>query len=328
MVKPQSPSILARAALVAVALVALSRPLQAAEPVYFDVARGSHPHDVAAAPSPGGPVYYTAQTSGKLGILDPKSGKVEEIALGKNSAPHGVVVGPDGAPWITDGGQNAIVRVDPATRAVRVWPLPADVDYANLNTLTFDGKGRVWFTGQGGYYGRLVPATGDMKVWKAPGGRGPYGITTTPRGDVYYASLAGNHIARIDTESGVATVIEPPTPRQGARRVWSDSRGRIWVSYWNTGQVGMYDPAANTWREWTLPGASPRTYSVWVDDSDKVWLTEWRSNAIVRFDHVTEKFESFPSNRSGADVRQMLGRSGEAWGAESGTERIVMIPAR
>ena len=310
------------------AFLALAFPASAAEPVYFDVARGSHPHDVAAAPAPGGPVYYTAQTTGKLGILDPKSGKYEEIPLGRNSAPHGVIVGPDGAPWVTDGGQNAIVRVDPATRAVRVWPLPADVDYANLNTLTFDAKGRVWFTGQSGYYGRLVPATGDMKVWKAPRGSGPYGIATTPKGDVYYASLANNHIARIDTETGVATVIEPPTPRQGARRVWSDSRGRIWVSYWHTGQVGMYDPAANAWKEWKLPGNSPRAYSVWVDAADKVWLTEWTANAIVRFDPVTEKFEVFPSNRSNAAVRQMLGRADEAWGAESGTERLVMVPAK
>ena len=68
---------------------------------------------------PGGPVYYTAQRTGKLGILDPKTGKVEEIPLGPRSAPHGVIVGPDGAPWITDGGQNAIVRVDPKTRAVQ-----------------------------------------------------------------------------------------------------------------------------------------------------------------------------------------------------------------
>jgi virginiamycin B lyase len=310
------------------AALAFSSALHAVEPVYFNVSRGSHPHDVAATPAQGGPVYYTAQRSGKLGILDPKSGKYEEIPLGRNSAPHGVIIGPDGAPWITDGGQNAIVRVDPATRAVRVWPLPADVDYANLNTLTFDAKGQVWFTGQSGYYGRLVPATGDMKVWKAPRGSGPYGITTTPRGDVYYASLANNHIARIDTESGEATVIEPPTPRQGARRVWSDSRGRIWVSYWNTGQVGMYDPATKAWREWKLPGDSPRAYSVWVDAADKVWLTDFSSNSIVRFDPVTEKFESYASNKSGASVRQMLGRQGEAWGAESGNERLVMIPAK
>src|SRR6266481_3892246 len=201
--------------LLAIAAAAASMSCAAA-PAYFDVSRGAHPHDVAAAPGTGAPVYYTAQTTGKLGILDPKTGKFEEIALGPRSAPHGVVVGPDGAPWITDGGQNAIVRVDPKTRAVKVWPLPADTGSVNLNTLTFDKKGRVWFTGQSGYYGRLEPGTGVVTVWKAPRGSGPYGITTTPGGDVYYASLAGNHIAQINTETGDATVIEPPTKGQGA----------------------------------------------------------------------------------------------------------------
>ena len=308
------------------AAAALCVPALAA-PAYFDVARGGHPHDVAAAPGAGAPVYYTAQMTGKLGILDPGTGKFNEIPLGAGSAPHGVVVGPDGAPWITDGGQNAIVRVDPKTHAVKVWPLPSDAARANLNTLTFDKKGRVWFTGQRGYYGRFDPATSEMKVWNAPGGSGPYGITTTPSGDVYYASLAGNHIARIDVESGNATVIEPPTKGQGARRVWSDSRGRIWVSYWNTGQVGMYDPAGKSWREWKLPG-NAHAYAVWVDDQDKVWLTDWSTNAIVKFDPTTEKFESFESDRRGAGVRQMLGRSGEVWGAESGNDRLVMVPAR
>lgn len=285
-------------------------------------------HDVWADPAPDGPVWFSGQSSGHAGRLDPKTGKVDLIPLGRGSAPHGVILDADGAAWFTDGGQNAIVRVDPGTRAVRVWPLPNGVAYANLNTLAFDRKGRVWFTGQSGYYGRLVPETDDIKVWKAPGGSGPYGITATPGGDIYYASLAGSHIARIDTESGEATVIEPPTKGQGARRVWSDSRGRVWVSYWNTGQVGMYDPAARAWREWKLPGERPRAYSVWVDDRDKVWLTDWSSNAIVRFDPVTEKFASYPSNRDGATVRQMLGRAGEAWGAESGNDRLVMVPAR
>jgi len=195
------------------------------------------------------------------------------------------------------------------------------------NTLTFDKKNRVWFTGQSGFYGRLDPATGDVNVWKAPRGRGPYGITTTPSGDVYYASLAGSHIARIDVTTGEATVIEPPTRNQGARRVWSDSKGRIWVSYWNSGHVGMYDPGPKSWKEWKLPG-NAHAYSVWVDPADKVWLTDWSVNALVRFDPLTEKFETFPSSKPQANVRQMLGRSGEAWGAESGTDRLVMVPAQ
>ena len=293
---------------------------------YFDVKPGSHPHDVAPAPEANGPVYFTAQHTGKLGILNPSTGAVDEIALGAGWAPHGVIVGPDSAAWITDSGLNAIVRYDPKNRAIRTWPLPADAADANLNTLTFDRRGRVWFTGQSGYYGRLVIDSGDVKVWKSPRGRGPYGIAATPDGDIYYASLAGNHIARIDMDTGQATVIDPPTPRQGARRVWSDSRGNIWVSYWNTGHVGRYDPASRTWKEWKVPG-NAHAYAVWVDEHDKVWLTEWESNAIVRFDPRSETFESYPSNRAGATVRQLLGRRGEVWGAESGNNRLVRLTA-
>lgn len=291
---------------------------------YFPVPAGTHPHDVAPAPAANGVVYYTAQRTGKLGILHPQSGKVEELPLGTGSAPHGVIVGPDNAAWITDSGLNAIVRFDPKSRDIKTWPLPKDAGNANLNTATFDGQGRLWFTGQNGIYGRLDPATGAMKVWKSPRGRGPYGIATTPDGEVYYASLAGNHIAHIDTETGLATVIEPPTAQQGARRVWSDSQGNIWVSYWNTGHVGKYDPATKKWREWKLPGEA-KAYAVWVDEQDKVWLTDFASNALVRFDPVSETFKSFPSDQQEARVRQLLGREGEVWGAESSNDRLVRI---
>ena len=142
---------------------------------------------------------------------------------------------------------------------------------------------------------------------------------------MYYASLAGSHIARIALASGEATVIELPTPDQGARRVSGDSTGRVWVSEWNSGQVSVYDPTQKVWRAWKLPGAAPRAYSVWVDERDNVWLSDFSANAIVRFDPQTERFESFPGSAPGAAVRQMLGRPGEAWGAESGTDKLVVI---
>lgn len=295
------------------------------EPVLraYPVPAGSHPHDVA--PARDGGVWYTAQGSGKLGWLDPATGSVKEYPLGTGSAPHGVIVGPDGAAWVTDGGQNAIVRVDPASGEVKKFPLPADRRNANLNTAAFDKQGRLWFTGQGGVYGRLIPSTGEVKVYDAPKGPGPYGITVTPNGEVYYASLAGNHIGKINPETGQATVIESPTPGQGARRVWSDSRGRVWVSEWNVGQVGMYDPAANAWKEWKLPGNRPQTYAVYVDERDNVWLTDFGSNAIVRFDPQTERFESFALPHAPGNVRQLLGRPGELWGAESANDQVVVI---
>ncbi len=289
---------------------------------YYQLPPRSAPHDVA--PAPDGTVWYTAQRTGHLGRLDPKTGKVDEIPLGSGSSPHGVIVGPDGAAWVTDSGQNAIVRVDAATRAVKVFPLPAGTPYTNMNTAAFDGAGVLWWTGQAGYYGSVNPNTGEVRVVDAPQGRGPYGITATPNGDVYYVSLAGSHMAKIDIHSGAATVIEPPTPRQGARRVWSDSKGRLWLSEWLSGQVSMYDPASKQWKAWK-PSDRAQIYSVYVDERDKVWLTDWSTNAILRFDPDTEKFDRFPSDKPNAQVRQMLGRAGEAWGAESGTDRLVVI---
>jgi virginiamycin B lyase len=292
----------------------------------YPVPSGSRPHDVA--PAPDGSVWYTAQGSGELGRLDPATGETRHIALGEGSAPHGVIVGPDGAPWITDGGLNAIMRVDPATEEVQPFPLPEGSGYANLNTATFDPRGVLWFTGQSGVYGRLDPAVGRVEVFEAPRGRGPYGISTTPDGTVYYASLAGSHIARLDRESGAATVLEPPTPGQGARRVWPDSQGRVWVSEWNGGQLALYDPATDDWQEWPLPGDDPLPYAVYVDEQDMVWLSDFGANALVRFDPGQETFEAYTLPSPAANVRQILGRPGEVWGAESGTDKLVVIRTR
>ncbi|HET9903226.1 MAG TPA: lyase [Xanthobacteraceae bacterium] len=290
---------------------------------YYPVAAGMGSRDVAFGPD--GAVWFNGQRNGTLGRLDPKSGSYTLIKLGPGAAPHGVTIGPDGAPWITEGGQNAIARVDPADHAVKLFRLPGERSNANLNTGVFDHDGIFWFTGQNGIYGRLDPKTGDMTVWDAPRGRGPYGITVTPQGNVWYASLAGSYIARIDRKSGHATIVEPPTKNQGARRVWSDSKGRLWVSEWNSGNVSVHDPSDGSWRTWKLPGRRPRTYAVYVDAKDIVWLTDFGANAIVRFDPQRETFKAFPSDKPGANVRQLNGRPGQVWGGESGTDRLVMI---
>lgn len=289
----------------------------------YPVPAGSHPHDVA--PAPDGTVWYTAQATGELGRLDPTTGKTRHIKLGQGSRPHGVIVGPDGAPWITDGGLNAIVRVDPKTDEVQVFPLPKGREGANLNTATFDRRGVLWFTGQRGIYGWFDPKVNHMQVFDAPRGTGPYGIATTPDGVVYYASLAGSYIARVNLQTGAATVLDPPTARQGARRVWADRHSRIWVSEWNAGQVALYDPGSGQWREWRLPGKNPGAYAIYVDDQDLVWLSDFGANALVRFDPALEAFQTFPLPSAGGHVRQLLGRAGEVWGAESGTDKLVMV---
>jgi virginiamycin B lyase len=287
----------------------------------FPLPAGSRPHDVA--PAADGGVWYTGQGNGTLGWLDPETGELREIPLGAGSAPHGVITGPDGAAWVTDGGLNAIVRVDAGTLEVTAYPLT--VPNANLNTATFDGDGKLWFTGQAGWYGRLDPGTGELETFAAPRGVGPYGIATTPDGEVVFSSLAGSYLGFIDRQTAEVTVVDTPTPGGGARRVWSDSTGRLWVTEWFAGTLGAYDPSASSWQEWPLPGDAPQPYAVFVDETDAVWVTDFGGNALHRFDPATEEWTTFDHSSIPADVRQLLGRPGEVWGAESAADQLVVV---
>ena len=107
--------------------------------------------------------------------------------------------------------------------------------------------------------------------------------------------------------------------------MWSDSQGRIWVSEWDAGQVGVYDPLSDEWQEWRLPGDTPMAYAVYVDDRDIVWLSDFGANAIVSFDPETETFTAFPLPHNPGNVRQILGRPGEVWGPESAADKLILI---
>jgi virginiamycin B lyase len=317
---------------VALAALVVALPLAArateVEIKEYPIPKGIYAHDVWADPRPDGPIYISGQRGGVLGILDPKTGQVEQVKLGDGSAPHGVVMDKAGDVWLTDGGQNAMVRWNPASKRIDKFPLPAERGRVNLNTSIEGAGGLHWFTGQNGIYGRVDSKSGEVKVWDAPKGRGAYGIHATPDGVVYFVSLANSYLARVDAASGAATVLEPPTSGQGARRVWSDSKGVLWVSEWNAGKLGRFEPRANQWQEWKSPGDRPQVYAVYVDEEDRPWVSEWSQQVMMRFDPETQKFEMFKSSSMVANVRQIHGRKGEVWTPESAADKIVVYKFR
>jgi len=112
-----------RTILLTTAALAFATAAQAGQASYYPVA-GCYPHDVA--PAGDGSVWISCQSQGLAGRLDPASGKLEKISLGSGAAPHGVTIGADGAAWLTEGGNDAIARVDIKTREVKLFPLPKE----------------------------------------------------------------------------------------------------------------------------------------------------------------------------------------------------------
>ena len=62
-----------------------------------------------------------------------------------------------------------------------------------------------------------------------------------------------------------------------------------------------------------------------VDERDLVWVSDFTANAVLAFDPTTEKWTAYKGSGEGANVRQILGRPGEVYLPESGTNRIMVV---
>ena len=190
------------------------------------------------------------------------------------------------------------------------------------------GKGASGLPGRAGTTDGSIPRAHDMRVWNAPRGSGPYGITTTPSGDVYYASLAGSHIARIDVESGAATVIEPPHQGPGrAPCLVRFARPRLGELLEHGAGRHVRSGRASRGANGSCPATRMPTRSGSTIRTRSGSPTGRPTRSSASIPRPRSSRASSPIARA-ADVRQMLGRAGEAWGAESGNDRLVMIPAR
>ena len=91
------------------------------------------------------------------------------------------------------------------------------------------------------------------------------------------------------------------------------------------GQVALYDPSSDKWREWELPGTGPRAYEVFVDTDNLVWLSDFGKNSVVSFDPIDPKSEGlvvYDLPISPSNIRQILGRPGEVCLPESAADQI------
>ncbi|HEU4895751.1 MAG TPA: lyase, partial [Acidimicrobiia bacterium] len=88
------------------------------------------------------------------------------------------------------------------------------------------------------------------------------------------------------------------------------------------------DPGSGEWATWPLVGDSAAAYAVYVDEMDIVWVSDFGANSMVRFDPATEEMTSLELPHDPGEVRQILGREGEVWGAESAADSLILVRTR
>ena len=163
--------------------------------------------------APDGKVWIP-QTNQKLQSVDLETLEVVDYRSTATIAFSDVVLGPDGALWMTDFGNNRIVRYEPGTLLETYWVI-VDPAFAILSPsqIQFDAQGRLWMSEfSGGRIERFDPANNEIVTFA--GFLNPIHFDLFG-GRVYAAEANGGNgqIAVLDPRIAVGSVrtLEPQT---------------------------------------------------------------------------------------------------------------------
>jgi len=289
---------------------------------------GSRPHDPLA--SLDGTIWYTGQMANALWRIDPTTDRITEFHLDTPmSGPHGLVADRDGSIWFTANFAGYIGKLDPGTGKITEYALPSPAA-RDPHAPLFDQSGMLWFTVQGGnMIGRLDPKTGEVKLATSPTPRSnPYGMVITSRGAPYFCEFGSNKLASIDPVTMAIREYALPHAESRPRRIAITPDDIIWYTDYARGILGRFDPETGGFKEYASPGGpQSQPYGI-AFAKGAVWYSESgvRPNTLVRFDPVSEKFQTWIIPSGGGVVRNMTtDHDGNIVIAESGVDRVALV---
>jgi virginiamycin B lyase len=194
-----------------------------------------------------GNIWFTSQGSSRIGRLNMQSGKVDLInPYDQPANPYGIVMGPKGDLWVALLRVGLIARVDPNTLEVTRFKEGDEKSRSRRLEVTSDGM--VWYGDEArGMFGRINPATGEVKEWPMPGGpeSRPYAVTKDDRGRIWISETgAEKRLVGFDpkTERFFANI-----PVSGTiRHMFFDSKTKLLWFGTDANKIGRINTAATS----------------------------------------------------------------------------------
>ncbi|HEX8513852.1 MAG TPA: hypothetical protein VF688_12185 [Allosphingosinicella sp.] len=125
---------------------------------------GTRPHGLGIGPD--GAIWYTGKKSGRIGRVDPATGRVAEWPLADpSSTPIYVKAGPDGSMWATELTGNRIARITPAGKLFEY-----DIPFRNSRPIAIvpGPDGAMWFSEEAGSRVARIDDMGRIAEYEVP----------------------------------------------------------------------------------------------------------------------------------------------------------------
>jgi streptogramin lyase len=274
----------------------------------YDLPRAeAMPHD--AITTPDGHAWYSDFGHQFIGELDPATGKVTDYPFPtlKPGQPEGfleIEADPDGNVWGAGMHQGLIVRIDGKTRALKVYPIPAEwqsnsTQESMISPLFSNVDGKVWTNNQDDHsILRLDVATGTFENFgplKTASGQtiNGYGMPPDQNNNLYVLQFQGAEIGRVDARTKEVKIYKTPFPASRPRRGRIGADGNLWFAEFGANAIAMFDPKTEKIMEWQLPIKHSNPYDVVRNAKGEVWTGSEYTDRVTRFNPTTGEFVDY-----------------------------------
>jgi YVTN family beta-propeller protein len=184
--------------------------------------------------------------------------------------PRSIAAG-EGSIWVTNGGSDSVLRVDPISTRARTIPVSGGPVGVTV------GQGGVWVVSADGALTRIDPGTNETTTTDiSEGAPIPMSVAVDNGGSVYVHAIEcqcvppNTRLAKVTASSGSVAVIPAPVhaPAEGATVMVLD--GSLWITAGS--QVWRVDPATGDVLERVDIELSPGDLAA-DQDGSSVWVT-------------------------------------------------------
>jgi streptogramin lyase len=235
----------------------------------------------------------------------------EYEAAAPNAVREAILIGGD--LWAADVNSSNMIRIDVATGAQTLVPVPSDLP-VGPHSLHRGADDTLWVTPlYNGQVSQLDPATGEWRTWRLLNDSGrPIGmhdlsfgyehtLLTDRHGRIWFSDIGGTGVGYFDPGTGESRTFPAPDapgrPRQGSQVygfVMTSDREHVWYSQLRIGVLGSFNVETLEYEEMVvLPSIDAGPRRITISDDDILYAALYGAGQLLAYDTRTKEMTTY-----------------------------------
>jgi len=232
--------------------------------------RGVYPHGVTVDHE--GRVYWAESAGGRVGELDPETGKMKRYKLPTEGSLLQVITDPSDNIWYTQIQGSAIGRIDARTRRVAQWgTLTPDADPYGM---TSDEQGNIWTGGVAkGVLIKFNPTTELFTEYVPPTKyAGVRRVGVDSKGLVWFSEYRASQIGVLNPATGEMKEYKLPMRYSHPYDAWPDMSDNIWFTDHFNDSLIKFDQGTKKATYYPLPQFDWSIPKTEIEKNNTIWF--------------------------------------------------------